>query len=256
MELKRLAELAGISENPAIQAAIQQFGGQKKKEESKPEDEEKKDKQSSDNSSDDSEQEKGTNKNAVVNDENEEKKQKSGDDKDTFDIVVATDMGSGTPPVSIGGVPDGVIEPAVTDSKAEVPATSAVPQQDSGKPATQFSPSEVVKLFFNTRDQIHYYHLQTDSYAEHKALNDFYETILEVADKFLEAFQGVHGRAQGDVSFQLKNYSKDVVTSDIHNFANNIRILQTQVKANSDMVNLLDELLNSCNKTLYLLTLK
>jgi DNA-binding ferritin-like protein len=239
MELQRLLELAGMSELPSVKAMVQAIDTEKKKkDQTKSEDEEQK--------MDDVE------KKDDEKVEDEEKK----DSSDTIEIVVPN-AAVPTSPVPVGGA-EPIVEPAnatQTTDVAAAPATDAQPAEEPA-PAVQFTPTEVVKMFFNTRDQIHYYHLQTDSYAEHKALNDFYETILDIADKFLEAYQGIHGRAQGDVSFQLKNYSKEAVTADIHNFANNVRALQNQVKANTDLVNLLDEMLNSCNKTLYLLTLK
>jgi len=39
----------------------------------------------------------------------------------------------------------------------------------------------------------HFMHLQTDSYAKHKALGKYYEEIVELVDDFAEAFQGEYG---------------------------------------------------------------
>ena len=39
----------------------------------------------------------------------------------------------------------------------------------------------------------HFQHLQTDSYAKHKALNKYYESIIGLVDDFAEAFQGEYG---------------------------------------------------------------
>jgi hypothetical protein len=36
-------------------------------------------------------------------------------------------------------------------------------------------------------------HLNTRSYSKHKALGHFYEDVVELADKFAEAYQGRHG---------------------------------------------------------------
>jgi hypothetical protein len=35
-------------------------------------------------------------------------------------------------------------------------------------------------------------HLQTTSYARHVALNDYYDRIIELADKWAEAYQGCY----------------------------------------------------------------
>jgi len=39
----------------------------------------------------------------------------------------------------------------------------------------------------------HSVHLNTRSYSKHKALGHFYEDVVELADKFAEAYQGRHG---------------------------------------------------------------
>ena len=46
---------------------------------------------------------------------------------------------------------------------------------------------------FHARTAAHVMHLQTRSYAEHKALNEFYDGIVDLADSFAEAYQGEYG---------------------------------------------------------------
>ena len=48
--------------------------------------------------------------------------------------------------------------------------------------------SEIVQVLFESRDLTHYWHLQTTSYALHKALNAYYDGILDLTDAFLEAW--------------------------------------------------------------------
>jgi chloramphenicol O-acetyltransferase len=43
------------------------------------------------------------------------------------------------------------------------------------------------------RDVAHSTHLSTRSFAKHKALRHFYNNIVDLADKFAEAYQGRHG---------------------------------------------------------------
>ena len=47
-----------------------------------------------------------------------------------------------------------------------------------------------VALLFLGRDIAHRVHLKTRSFAEHKALNEFYDEIVDLADSFAEAYQG------------------------------------------------------------------
>ncbi len=48
-------------------------------------------------------------------------------------------------------------------------------------------------MLFLARDVTHSVHLNTRSYAKHKALQKFYENIIDLADSFAEAYQGRHG---------------------------------------------------------------
>jgi hypothetical protein len=49
---------------------------------------------------------------------------------------------------------------------------------------------EFVGMLFLARDVAHKAHLNTDSYAQHMALGAFYDAIIELADKFSEAWMG------------------------------------------------------------------
>lgn len=52
---------------------------------------------------------------------------------------------------------------------------------------------EFIGMLFLARDVTHSVHLNTRSYAKHKALNEFYDEIVDLADNFAEAYQGKHG---------------------------------------------------------------
>jgi GTPase Era involved in 16S rRNA processing len=53
--------------------------------------------------------------------------------------------------------------------------------------------ADFVGMMFLARDVAHSVHLNTRSYAKHVALNTFYDEIVDLADKFAEAYQGRHG---------------------------------------------------------------
>jgi hypothetical protein len=55
---------------------------------------------------------------------------------------------------------------------------------------------ELVMRLFHARTAAHVAHLQTRSYAEHKALNEFYDEIVGLADDFAETYQGIFGLIQ------------------------------------------------------------
>lgn len=50
----------------------------------------------------------------------------------------------------------------------------------------------LIALLFFSREVAHREHLKTRSYAEHVALNEFYDAIVGNADSIAEAYQGRH----------------------------------------------------------------
>ena len=52
---------------------------------------------------------------------------------------------------------------------------------------------ELISRVFYTRNVAHWTHWRTKSYAQHMALNTFYDSIIDTLDKLVEACQGAHG---------------------------------------------------------------
>lgn len=52
---------------------------------------------------------------------------------------------------------------------------------------------ELIMACFHARTTAHVLHLKTRSYAVHKALNEFYDGIVGLADNLAEAYQGEYG---------------------------------------------------------------
>jgi hypothetical protein len=58
---------------------------------------------------------------------------------------------------------------------------------------------EFIGLLFASRDYAHKAHLNTKSYAQHMALNAFYDEIIDLADNFAEAWMGRNLQQIGDI---------------------------------------------------------
>lgn len=77
---------------------------------------------------------------------------------------------------------------------------------------------EYVSALLEIQDLSHIAHLQTSSFAEHKALNELYDGITDQFDAFVEAYQGKYGIIKGYKSFKLDegvdmvSYLKDKMT--------------------------------------------
>lgn len=61
-----------------------------------------------------------------------------------------------------------------------------------------------IGALFNARNEAHRIHLDTESYAQHMALGNFYDSIIDLADSFAEAVKGKHGKfvISYDINFQ------------------------------------------------------
>ena len=49
---------------------------------------------------------------------------------------------------------------------------------------------DMVSILLHSQTQVHIFHLQTKSYAEHKALQKYYEGIDVIVDGLIESYQG------------------------------------------------------------------
>ena len=69
---------------------------------------------------------------------------------------------------------------------------------------------DFIGILFLARDVTHSVHLNTRSYSKHKALQKFYENIIELADNFAEAYQGKYG-LMGPITLQSAKKTTNVI---------------------------------------------
>ena len=70
--------------------------------------------------------------------------------------------------------------------------------------------ADFIGMLFLARDVVHSVHLNTRSYAKHKALQKFYENIIDVADDFAETYQGRYGLI-GPISLMSAKKTTNVI---------------------------------------------
>lgn len=110
---------------------------------------------------------------------------------------------------------------------------------------------DFVGMLFLARDVTHSVHLNTRSYSKHKALQKFYENIIELADNFAEAYQGRHG-LMGPISLQTAKKTTNIVQF-LENQLEEIEADRYKICDKDDSViqNLIDEILALYLSTLY-----
>ena len=111
--------------------------------------------------------------------------------------------------------------------------------------------NDFVGMFFLARDVTHSVHLNTRSYAKHKALQKFYENIIDLADNFAEAYQGRHGMI-GAITLQSSKKTANV-TEFLEDQLEDIEKYRYEVcgKTDSALQNLIDEIITLYLSTLY-----
>lgn len=111
------------------------------------------------------------------------------------------------------------------------------------------TPGKFIGTLFQSRDMMHIAHLQTTSFAEHKALNGYYDGILELTDNFSEVYFGRNKRVEIVIP-EAKNMDSVSHLKELQS------VLDTErTNYSSELQNIIDEMLSLVNKTLYLLTL-
>lgn len=112
----------------------------------------------------------------------------------------------------------------------------------------QKSAATFVAVLFHSGTNAHFMHLQTKSYSAHKALGSFYESIIELADEWAEAFQGKYDVIQSyPTEFHV---AKDPLQymEQLDTFVETIRKALPQ---DSELQNLVDNIASLINSTAY-----
>lgn len=68
---------------------------------------------------------------------------------------------------------------------------------------------EMVSILLHSQTQVHIFHLQTKSYSEHKALQNYYEGIDGLVDGVIESYQGKYDVLTGYKSIKTQEYKSN-----------------------------------------------
>ena len=111
--------------------------------------------------------------------------------------------------------------------------------------------ADFVGTLFLARDVAHSVHLNTRSFAKHSALNEFYDSIVDLADKFAEAYQGRHGLI-GPISLMSAKKTTNIIEFLEDSLAD-IEKMRYEVveKTDTALQNIIDEIVELYLKTLY-----
>lgn len=114
---------------------------------------------------------------------------------------------------------------------------------------------ELIGRLFFARSVAHKEHLLTTLYSRHKALNEYYDAVVDLADKFAEGYMGKYGRPDEIPLAWVEDGEgiEDFILATVQWLESN----RTSVAPKSDtyLQNIIDEIIEIHYGTLYLLTL-
>jgi hypothetical protein len=111
--------------------------------------------------------------------------------------------------------------------------------------------ADFVGELFLARDVAHSVHLNTRSFSKHSALNTFYDEVIDLADKFAEAYQGRHGLI-GPISLMSAKKNGNIVEF-LEQSLKDIEGMRYEVveKTDTAIQNIIDEIVGLYLSTLY-----
>ena len=110
--------------------------------------------------------------------------------------------------------------------------------------------AEFVGVLLHSATATHFLHLQTASFAGHKALGHYYQNIVDLADKYAEAYQGHYG------IIPLTDYPDGFkVQKDAAEYANSlltfVKGIRGDLPKDTDLQNIIDEIVGEIASLLY-----
>jgi len=119
--------------------------------------------------------------------------------------------------------------------------------------------SNIVKMFLQVLNMVKLYHWKTHSFAQHKATDELYERLNENIDTFVEILLGkdqsrvkmLEKRIELTDSDNLKDFKSKIF--EYRTFLTDMNMF-FDIKRDSDLLSVRDEILGDINQFLYLLT--
>jgi hypothetical protein len=114
---------------------------------------------------------------------------------------------------------------------------------------------ELIGRLFFARNVAHKAHFLTTNYARHKALNDYYDSVIDLTDSFGEKYMGKYGRPD-DITLTWAEDAEDIQEFLLSTVewveANRYAIVPQR---DTYLQNIIDEIVGLHYETLYLLSL-
>lgn len=111
------------------------------------------------------------------------------------------------------------------------------------------SAPELISRLMVARNAAHMAHLQTTSFAQHKALDDFYTAVVDLIDSFAETYQGIHGLIKNYPVCATPTGNPVVWLQALRGWMKGCR--ETSCTNEPELLNIHDEIMALVSQTLY-----
>jgi DNA-binding ferritin-like protein len=116
--------------------------------------------------------------------------------------------------------------------------------------------ASLIGTLMQSRNQAHIYHLQAEgagSFAAHKALEDYYTSIIDLIDSITESVQGRYGIIRG---YRMTSMIKEDQNPLLYfqGLCKFVETIRTQIPQDSYIQNQVDEIIDLIESTKYKLT--
>jgi len=124
----------------------------------------------------------------------------------------------------------------------------------------------MVVMFMEMLMMVKLYHWKTYGYAQHKATDDFYGSLNDHVDEFIEVLMGKVGGERINLLKHKKINLIDLPSTDVKAFTKHLNKFKAELESldshpfiasmsSNDLLNIRDEIIGDLNKLAYLLTL-
>lgn len=113
--------------------------------------------------------------------------------------------------------------------------------------------AQFISTLMSSRTQAHIFHLQVEgpgSYAAHKALNEYYDGIVDLFDGLVEGYQGRYGILKGYTSPATFKEDGQFLTY-FEALAKYVETIRTKIPQDSYIQNQVDEVVDLIETTKY-----
>jgi len=118
---------------------------------------------------------------------------------------------------------------------------------------------DLIKFFFTLSSNLKMYHWYTSSYSQHIATGNLFDIVISTTDKFMEIYFGKYGKnmiAPLDINVNFSTDETEGLLIEAVKYLRDIVKNGLIKPADTDLLNIRDELVGQINRTLYLLQLQ